>query len=73
MAAWGTTACTSNEKSLFRPKGMRDMDGTTGRFHTSTKPWLEKYDTGNDLGLKNKPRMATTFGQAMFNFKRTLP
>ena len=39
MAAWGTEA-TSKKTTLFRPKGIRDEDGTTGRFQTSTKPWL---------------------------------
>ena len=37
MAAWGTE--TLNKKTcLFRPKGLRDDDGTQGRFLTSTKP-----------------------------------
>ena len=71
MAAWGTEA-TTKKNTLFRPKGIRDMDGTTGRFHTSTKPWLEKYETENGVAPKVH-RMAATFGQAMFNFKRTLP
>ena len=44
MAAWGTE--TLNKKTcLFRPKGLRDDDGTTGRFLTSTKPWLDGYET----------------------------
>ena len=77
MAAWGTECSTNIKTTLFRKKGLREVTGTTGRFNTSTKPWLEGYDTVREKfqkGLTPKiPQMSTTFGQAMFNFKRTMP
>ena len=76
MAAWGTEAL-GKKTTLFRPKGLRDENGTGGRFLTSTKPWLDGYETVRDKfqkGLTPKiPQMSTTFGQAMFNLKRTIP
>lgn len=64
---------STNKTTLFRTKGLKD-DGC-GRFQTSTKPWLDGYDTVRE---KRHPslgstRMNSTVGQAMFNLKRSLP
>lgn len=47
QAAWGNEN-TNKKNSLFRVKGLRDDPRTTGRFLTSTKPWLDGYHTVQD-------------------------
>ena len=42
IAKWGTDSL-NHKNTLFRQKGLRDDSG--GRFQTSTKPWLDGYDS----------------------------
>ena len=78
MAMWGSESL-NNKKSLFRAKGLRDDPNTIGRFQTSTKAWLDGYDSVRS-NHNNKAqsqgqfkRMNIGVGQAMFNLKRSMP
>ena len=67
----------ANQKSLFHAKSLRE-DGRSGRFETSTKPWLDKYAEvrthhRNAASQATSSRTNTAVGQAMFNLKRTMP
>ena len=77
VSQWGTEQL-NKKTTLFRQKGLRDPG--SGRFQTSTKEWLNGYDTvRNQFAKRNtvigggSARMNSTVGQAMFNLKRTLP
>ena len=74
MSMWGTED-TNKKKTLFRQKGLRD-DGV-GRFQTSTKQWLDGYDSVRERYTKayssENSRVNTAVGRAMFNLRRTMP
>lgn len=78
VSTWATQS-TTIKTTLFNKNGIREERGTQGRFLTSTKPWLEGYETKknkyfqstrNSFGADS--RMSTTTGQAMFNVKRKI-
>lgn len=75
---WGSESL-NNKTSLFRPKGLRDDPNTIGRFQTSTKAWLDGYDSVRQQynekaqSSGHHKRMSSGVGQAMFNLMRSMP
>ena len=48
---WGNEEL-NKKHTLFRQKGLRDTS-TTGRFVTSTKPWLDNYESVKKSKTRN--------------------
>ena len=64
-------------KEKYRASSFKGEEELVGRFTTSTKPWLEGYDTVRNQFKERKKedegRINTSVGRALFNLKRTLP
>ena len=58
------------KKTVHRPNTFKDEPSLLGRFTTSTKPWLDGYDT---VKKQFNERKRSAVGRALYNLKRTLP
>ena len=52
----------AGKKTLFNVKGLREANSTVGRFQTSTKPWLDGYDSIRAKKAKAQDRMNSSVG-----------
>ena len=68
----GDEVSTAGQTTSHRPKKMKDENNLIGRFTTSTKPWLDGYDTVRNQ-FKERKSTSNVVGRALFNLKRTLP
>lgn len=68
---------TRRRTTQIRPSTLKNEDSLVGRFTTSTKSWLQGYDTVRVQFKERKKteesRNHTSVGRALFNLKRTLP